>query len=87
MTDYKPLLVVKMPVGKMIASAMRKEMQSCREGMVESFGDQYNIAIVGTYKEEWEFEGLFADPSQAKSIREQAEEKTKEIMESLKTGK
>jgi len=87
MKDYKPLLVVKMPIGRMTTKVMREQMQIYREQFVESYEDQYNIALVGTTEKEWGFDGFFANTEQIETIKKQAEEKTKEIMEGLKNEK
>lgn len=87
MKDYKPLLVVKMPIGRKPAHIMRKDMNDYREMMIESFGEQYNLALVGTEEKEWSFDGFFATDEDIEIIKKKGDTKVKEILKSLENGK
>ncbi len=85
--DYRPLLVIKMPVGKRTHDRALEDMYKYRDNVVEHLGEEYNIMISATTKPEWEFDGFFATDKQIEEIKKIGEETTKRIIEDLKNGK
>jgi len=82
--NYKPLLIVKVPVGKMTTDKAQAYMHTLQSKITVATNKEYNTIIVPSMTSEFMFEGLFAPDSEVKKL-ENGDEIKKIIQEYLKT--